>query len=100
MFEGVLGLRGMRKNLRAVLPLTGVLALLCATLTILANASLAQQGSFVVTGSLNTARIQHAATLLSNARCLLRVASMRTTLHIRVLSCLTPRRVRLRPRAA
>lgn len=67
MSQSVLGLR---KSLHAVLRLTAVLALLIASSTLLANIAFAQQGSFVVTGSLNTPRLQHTATLLSNGKVL------------------------------
>ena len=65
------GLCRMPKNFRAVLPQAAVLALLCATLTTFASTSLAQQGTFVPTGSLNTATDNHTATLLSNGKVLI-----------------------------
>jgi hypothetical protein len=66
----LVALRRKCKNFRSVPPQAAVLALLCAGLTIFAGTSLAQQGSFVFAGSLNTARIQHTATLLNNGKVL------------------------------
>jgi hypothetical protein len=61
----------IRQIFRAVLPAAAILALLCASLTIFANGSLAQQGSFVLTGTMNTARTEQAtATLLNNGKVL------------------------------
>jgi hypothetical protein len=59
-------LRGIRQRFRAVLSQAAVLALICASLTTFANTSLAQQGTFIFTGSLNTARYFQTATLLNN----------------------------------
>ena len=55
-----------RNNSRGALPKAAVLALLCATLTTFADTALAQQGTFVPTGTLNTAREAHTARLLGN----------------------------------
>ena len=59
------------KSLRGVLPQAAFVALLCASLTTFANTSLAQQGTFVPTGSLNTATSFHTATLLNNGKVLI-----------------------------
>jgi len=57
----------MCKKFRAFLPQAAVFAVVFATLTIFAETSFAQQGSFVVTGNLKAARSQqHTATLLNN----------------------------------
>ena len=59
------------KNFRGLLPKAAVLALLCASLTIFASTAFAQEGTFVPTGSLNTARYAHTATLLNNGTVLI-----------------------------
>jgi hypothetical protein len=59
------------KSLRVLLSHTAVLALLCASLTTFAGTALAQQGTFVLTGSLNDSRAQHTATLLNNGMVLI-----------------------------
>lgn len=46
-----------------------VFILLCATLTF-SNVAFAQQGTFITTGSMNTARSNHTATLLNNGKVL------------------------------
>jgi hypothetical protein len=50
-------------DVRAVLPWTAVVVLLCGGLTTFANTSFAQQGRFVLIAALNTARNQHAGTV-------------------------------------
>jgi len=59
------------KNFRGVLPKAAVLALLCASLTILASTPFAQEGTFVPTGSLGGPRESHTATLLNNGTVLI-----------------------------
>jgi hypothetical protein len=58
-------------DFRGVLQRTAGLALLCASLTTFANIAFAQQGTFVLTGSLNASRAQHTATLLNNGMVLI-----------------------------
>jgi hypothetical protein len=55
-----------RKGFRGVLQQAAIFALLCASLMAFASTVLAQQGTFVPTGSLNNAREAHTATLLNN----------------------------------
>jgi hypothetical protein len=60
------------KGLRGGLPQAAVLAVvLCASLTTFASTALAQQGTFVPTGSLNTARSFHKAALLNSGKVLI-----------------------------
>ena len=59
-------LRKTTKNLPGVLPRAAILALLLAGLLAFASNVLAQQGSFVPTGSMTTARSNDTATLLNN----------------------------------
>jgi centrosomal CEP192-like protein/galactose oxidase-like protein/Kelch motif protein len=58
------------KRLRRGLPQAVILALLCASLMAFARTALAQEGMFVPTGSMNTARNGHSATLLNNGKVL------------------------------
>src|SRR6266849_3539980 len=58
-------------NFRSVLPKAAILALLCASLTTFASTAFAQQGTFVLTGNLNTGRYEHTATLLNNGTVLI-----------------------------
>jgi hypothetical protein len=58
------------KNLRGVLPRAAVLVLLYGCLTTLASTVSAQEGMFVPTGSMTTARYQQTATLLNNGQVL------------------------------
>jgi hypothetical protein len=64
-------LRTIYKGFREVLPQAAVLALLCASVTILSSTAVAQEGAFVTTGSLNTARGGHTATLLNGGKVLI-----------------------------
>lgn len=59
------------KNIRDLLKQAAVLALLCASLTTFASNALAQEGTFVPTGSMSTARESHTATLLSSGKVLI-----------------------------
>jgi hypothetical protein len=59
------------KKFRGVLQQAVILALLCASLTIFANTGIAQEGTFVTTGSMSTARTIHTATLLNNGQVLI-----------------------------
>jgi hypothetical protein len=54
------------KSVRGLLPQAAILALLCASLTTFTNTAFAQEGTFVHTGSMSTARGLHKATLLNN----------------------------------
>ena len=54
-----------------MLPQLVVLVLLCASLTTLAAPTVAQEGMFVTTGSMNTGRTEHTATLLNNGTVLI-----------------------------
>jgi hypothetical protein len=54
------------KSFRGILPQAAALALLCSSVTIFASTSFAQQGTFVPTGSLNTARSGPTSTILNN----------------------------------
>ena len=78
------------KNIRDLLKQAAVLALLCASLTTFASNALAQEGTFVPTGSMSTARESHTATLLSSGKVL--IAGGTTAPPWLVLSCMTPRR--------
>jgi hypothetical protein len=59
------------KNFRGFLRQASILALLCASLTAFASTAFAQEGTFIPTGSLNTARGNHTATLLNNGMVLI-----------------------------
>ena len=64
-------LSAIHTGFRGALLLAAVLTLLCVRLTTFADTALAQQGTFVPTGSLNTARTQHTATLLNSGTVLI-----------------------------
>jgi hypothetical protein len=59
------------KGLSGVVRQAGIVALLCASMTMFARTMVAQQGMFVLTGSLNDARDNHTATLLNNGKVLI-----------------------------
>jgi hypothetical protein len=59
------------KGFRGALPQAAVLALLCASLTTFSSTASAQQGVFVITGSLNNYRDNHTATLLNSGKVLI-----------------------------
>src|SRR5438045_4226275 len=61
----------MHKRFRCALARAAVLALLCASLTTFSSTAIAQQGTFVPTGSMNTGRQEPSATLLSNGMVLI-----------------------------
>src|SRR6266481_8211280 len=56
----------IEKGSRGALQQAALFTLLCASLTTFASTALAPEGTFVPTGSLNTARIDHTVTLLNN----------------------------------
>jgi Galactose oxidase, central domain/Abnormal spindle-like microcephaly-assoc'd, ASPM-SPD-2-Hydin len=65
------GRRGGMKSARGLLQEAAILALLCASLTTFARAAFAQEGTFIPTGSMNTARDIQTATLLNNGMVLI-----------------------------
>jgi len=68
-------------SLPSALPLGAVSVLLCTSLT-LSSAVLAQQGTFVPTGSLNTGRSAHTATLLNNGKVLVAGGTDSSNAHL------------------
>jgi hypothetical protein len=67
------------KSIRGLLQQAALLALLCASLTTFASTAFAQGGMFVPTGSLNTARSGHTATLLNNGKVLVAGGEVNST---------------------
>jgi hypothetical protein len=59
------------RSFRGLLQRAAVLAVLCASLTTFASTAVAQEGSFVTTGSMNTTRDIQTATLLNNGMVLI-----------------------------